>query len=455
MFRRIGLDSIGTTRRATVYFIAFYTLATALLGLAAYLVGDRAVRDQLDDRISAEADYLEDVHEQGGLDRLKTVLQRRDDRGVNALGYLLVDRGGGRQGGELGISPPPPGWRTIEFTDPDGQKNAARALTLALNDGGRLTVVAELEPARQLRRTTAWVLAVGIGAILLGGIAGGLLFSRAIRSRLDAMNDTAQAIIAGDMSQRVPISDRDDEFGRLATTLNLMLDRNSMLIDNLRQVSSDIAHDLRTPLAHLRQRLERALARTGSDGKLHCEVEAAIAQSGAILSLFGALLRISEVESGTLRQFFRPIDLSAVVGALCESYLPAAEDRGKRLDCRIEPDLGIVGDEELVAQALVNLLENALRHTPPGTRIALDLRRDGGFAELTVSDDGPGVPDAQLPELTRRFTRGDRSRAGGGFGLGLNLVNAIAIAHDGTLRLSNGATGLIAKIRIPACAHRG
>ena len=126
-FTRIGLDRIGTTRCATFYFIAFYTLATALLGLAAYLVGDRALRDQLDDRIRAEADYLEDVHEQGGLARLKTMLQRRDDRGVNALGYLLIDRNGRRQGGELGTRPQAPGWRTISFTDPDGQKNAARA----------------------------------------------------------------------------------------------------------------------------------------------------------------------------------------------------------------------------------------------------------------------------------------------------------------------------------------
>lgn len=440
---------IRTARQIALGFVAAYTLASLLLGLGVYVIGDRALRDALDDRVEAESAILAEVHRRLGLDGLVQALRRRDSRGVNNLGYLLVDTRGHRLGGELETRPPAPGWGDIVFRDED-EVAAARALTTRLPDGARLTVAMELQPADDLRRATFIFFALGAGAMAIGGLLGGLLLSRAIRARLDGMNGTALAIIGGDMSQRVPEGPRDDEFRRLAITLNRMLDRNSALIENLRQVSNDIAHDLRTPIAHLRQRLERASALAPADSPAREEIGNAIRQSDAILSLFGSLLRISEVESGALRRTFTPVDLSATVEAICESYCPAAEDGGRVLVPDIAPDLTLSGIRELVAQALINVLENALRHTPVGTRITLRLERAStSTAMLVVEDDGPGVPADLLPTLTKRFVRSDKSRGTPGFGLGLNLVQAVVSVHEGTLTLRNTERGFRVAMTFP------
>lgn len=438
---------LGAASRIALSFILFYTVATLALGLAIYLIGDHALREQLDDRIRAETDYLVDVYSRGGTDTLREVLMRRDDRGVNILGYLLVDAGGHRLGGELAIALPPPGWQQVEFRDHEGGRNVARALTVKLRDGSALTVAMELAPALELRETALILLMCGFEAMLAGGTLAGVLLTRAIRSRLNLMTATAESIISGDMSQRVPIPEANDEFGRLAGTLNTMLDRNHALIENLRQVSSDIAHDLRTPLAHLRQRLER-MADTAVDAATHEEITAAIEQTDAILSLFGALLRIAEVEAGALKQYFRLLDLSPIICRICESYVAVAEDNGKTLVYKIESGIHVIGDEDLLSQALVNLLENALRHTPQDTLIQADMKRSSGMVVISIKDNGPGVPCEEMPNLARRFTRGDKARNSPGFGLGLNLVRAVAEVHQGELRIFNQEPGLTVEIRL-------
>ncbi|AXB80153.1 HAMP domain-containing protein (plasmid) [Novosphingobium sp. P6W] len=445
MFRRLG-----TTGRIVAFFILFYTAATLALGATVYVIGDKALREQLDDRIDVEADYLVDVYNRRGMASLRDTLQRRDDRGVNELGYLLIGPRGQHLGGELSTTPPPMGWSEIRFRDQEDEIAAARAFTTVLPDGSRLTVAVELAPAYELRQTVVRLLLFGFGTMLVGGIAGGVLLIRAIRSRLSVMNNTAQAIIAGDMTQRVPASPtRDDEFDRLARTLNTMLERNSALIDNLRQVSSDIAHDLRTPLARLLQRMERLSSALQGDPVLHQEVERAIGEANATLSLFGALLRIAEVESGTLRRYFLPLDLSATACSIAESYMAVAEDSGRSLTCRIEDDVRVIGDRDLVSQALVNLLENAIRHTPPGTRILVTVRRERARAVLGVVDNGHGVSAELWGTLAKRFTRGDKSRSGPGFGLGLNLVEAVATVHGGAMRFRDAGPGLIVSLDMP------
>jgi signal transduction histidine kinase len=440
---------LGAITRIAGWFVVFYTMATLGLGAAIYVIGERALREQLDDRIAAESDYLVDIYRRRGIFALRDTLQRRDDRGVNALGYLLTDRNERRLGGELMTDRPRAGWAQIQFRDQDGRRNVARAFTVDLQDGNSLTVAMELAPERALRRTTALILLAGLGATLVGGIVGGVCLTRAIRSRLRAMNATAQGIISGDMSLRMPVPQPEDEFGQFARTLNAMLDRNSALIENLRQVSSGIAHDLRTPLAKVRQRLELMMALTPEEGLLQDEVERSIVEIDAALSLFSALLRIAEVEAGALRQYFRVFDLSVAVANVCESYTAVAEDSDKSLTCSVCPEIRILGDVELVSQALVNLLENAIRYTPPRASIRVRLRLNGTKALLSVTDDGNGVPEEKQEMLKQRFTRSDRSRGSPGYGLGLNLVEAVAEVHGGCLRLSDAAPGLRAEIELP------
>lgn len=444
--------SWGTTSRIVALFILFYTAVTLALGVAVYLIGDHALRDQLDGRLDVESDYLVAVYNRNGMAGLRETLLQRDDRGVNDLGYLLVDRSGRRLGGELPVSRPADGWSQIRFATADRGVTTARALTVELANGSYLTVAVELAPAYALQRTAVRLLVLGFGAMLLGGIIGGILLVRVIRGRLNVMNRIARAIISGDMTQRVPSSARSDEFDRLARTLNTMLDRNGALIENLRQVSSDIAHDLRTPLARLRHRLERISSSAGQDYTLRAEVERAIEEADATLSLFSALLRIAEVESGALRKYFRQVDLSALVRNVVDSYAAVAEDSGRTLGCSVVEGIVVLGDKDLLSQAMVNLLENALRHTPVGThvQVMLDYTSEAEpRAALMVRDNGPGVPSDQWPMLTRRFTRANKARSGPGFGLGLNLVQAVARVHDATLTFGDARPGLIVSLDLP------
>lgn len=280
-------------------------------------------------------------------------------------------------------------------------------------------------------------------------IAGALLLGGYLRKRLGDITATADAIISGDMDQRMAVGTRIDEFDRLSLTLNNMLDRIAALLGNLRQVSSDVAHDLRTPLARLRHKLERALSEAGDPPTQRRTIKEAIDQTDDVLGLFAAILRISEIEGGSVRQAFTRIDLSALASDLAESYAPAVEDRGRTLRSDIAPDIAIHGDRELVAQAIINLLDNAQFHTPKATLIDLPLHSEDGRVRLTVRDNGPGVPADDRDRIAARFTRLEDSRTTSGHGLGLNLVSAIALLHDGKLEFSDNHPGLAASVILP------
>jgi signal transduction histidine kinase len=248
----------------------------------------------------------------------------------------------------------------------------------------------------------------------------------------------------------MPISPREDEFDQLAATLNRMLDRIEGLLENLRQVSSDVAHDLRTPLARLRAGLERG---TVDGGDAAAVIEDAIGQVDNVLALFAAILRIAEVESGETRRYFEPVNISALVTELAESFAPSIEDEGRTLLWSIEPALTVEGDRELLAQAFINLIENAQRHTPSGTVIRLTLVQASGRVCVDVADNGPGVPKFELERVTRRFARLESSRNTAGYGLGLSLVSAVAKLHRGRLVLKRSEPGLSATIDLPAAPH--
>jgi len=263
-----------------------------------------------------------------------------------------------------------------------------------------------------------------------------------LRHRLSAMRVTAEAIMGGELDQRVPVGKRGDEFDRLAGLLNAMLNRIAELLDNLRQVSSDVAHDLRTPLARLRNGLESGLRHDLPRDQRDAAIEQAISRSDEVLSLFSALLRLSEIEAGQLQQAFCCVDLARLTREMGDSYALAIADGGRHLICDLAEEAVVFGDRELLAQALINLLDNAQIHTPPGTLIEMTLRRVGTRVRLAVADNGPGVPAPDRLRLTRRFARMDTSRSRPGHGLGLSLVAAICNIHHARLEIADNRPGL-------------
>jgi signal transduction histidine kinase len=261
-------------------------------------------------------------------------------------------------------------------------------------------------------------------------------------AQVDAITQTCERVISGKLNERIPVRGRGDEWDRLARAINEMLDRISSLLENLQQVSSDVAHDLRTPLTRLRNRLEAAREKSTGIVDYSAAITSAIEDTDRLLSLFSALLRISQIEAGTRVQSFAAVGLSVLLERLFQIYLPVAEDCGHVLSRDLQQDLSIRGDAELLTQLFSNLIENALGHTPAGTRIRLAVAAVNGDCVASVVDDGPGVPADDLGKVTRRFYRGSSSRSSAGHGLGLSLVAAIAQLHGAKLQLADAGPGL-------------
>lgn len=282
-------------------------------------------------------------------------------------------------------------------------------------------------------------------AIAALAVLGGFLVGGAFLKRLHGVNLAIERIIAGDRSERLPMIGFGPEFDDLAFNLNRMLDRNAAAMEALRQVSTDIAHDLRTPLTRLHQRLERMLA-TGGD---RVGIEEALTQTDALLTTFQALLRIGTLEGGVGRQRFTTIDLSEVMDRVCQAYVPVVEDAGQTLMAEHLPDVFVLGDAELLAQLVTNLIENAIVHTPPGTRIVSRLRFVDGAPVAEICDDGPGIPAEEREKVFRRFYRRDASRSTDGAGLGLALVSAVSALHQAACSIPDADGGLCVRIEFP------
>ncbi len=438
--------------RLAALYVAMFAASACVLGGAVFLAARSALVDQMAVRIEAESGFLRAEFRAGGLDHLLAVVRSRG-RGVTALDYLVQDASGAHLAGEMRGVGRRPGWVTVKVPDAteDGTGSEhVRALVSELTPGLMLAVGDDLRRVAEVEEAvaTAFVWTVGLAALL--GIAGGVLLSHAFLSRVDAISRTAEAITGGDLARRVPVRGTGDELDRLAATLNRMLDRIAALMDSLQQVGSDIAHDLRTPLSRLCQRLEHARthARTALD--YEAAVDAALREAAGLLDTFGALLRIAQVEGASPRAGFGAVDLSALADSVADAYRPDAEEAGHALTCEVAPGIAVQGDQELLTQAAANLVENALRHTPPGTRIELRLSGGRDGACLAVRDDGPGVAAHDLPRLAHRFYRGERSRTTPGNGLGLSLVAAVADLHGASLQIRNAEPGLWIGLRFPA-----
>lgn len=431
-------------RLSAAYRIAFlysaaFAAAMLVLGIAVYFAADAEFRRTRDHAIAEEVATL--LNEGRGGHLGEEIASREAAKGPRAFLYALFDRGGRRVAGSLAVSAPAPGWGLLTFVDPSEGEDHARARTVMLGDGGRLVVAVDSETIERIDATVLSLFAAAFGIVLVLGVAGALLLGRYLRGRLLPIRDTARAIIGGDLAVRVPIGVRGDEFDEVASGLNAMLDRIGALMANLRQVSSDVAHDLRTPLLRLRNQLDHV-------GQVEGAAERAIALGDELLRLFGAILRISEVEGGGLVRDFVALDLSALALEVGETFEAAIVDGGRSFAIEVVPGVTRAGHRELLAQALANLLDNAVVHTPVGTQITLRLAVEAEGVALGVANGGSGVAADEVARLARRFYRGSASRTTPGNGLGLSLVQAVAELHGGQLHL-DGERGFVATLRLP------
>lgn len=442
-------------RLAALYAIGF-AACVLLLGAAAFWSTRSALEKQLTRRVEAEMMLLEQEFRASGIDRLiATVQQRTRVRGN--LDYFVADPAGKRLAGDLPVISDRLGWVAYDSGEAAGEKQSGeseRVLVLIkqLDGGFRLGVGEDLEQVGEMEDTFLGILVPALGIVLVLGIGGGLLLSAAFLRRVDMITRTADAIIDGDLSRRIERTGSGDDFDHLSATLNVMLDRIVGLMENLRQVSNDIAHDLRTPLSRLRQDLEEAQKRELTAPELKRVIEGAVAEADVLLETFSALLRIAQIEAGIRRSAFRAVDLSDVLRTVAEAYVPAVEESGRSLRTDIADGVQADGDRGLLSQLFVNLVENALRHTPAGTTITLRLSRQPAGALAEVADTGTGIPADERAKVFRRFYRLERSRTTPGSGLGLSTVAAIVELHHAAIELLDNAPGLRVVIRFPARA---
>ena len=405
---------VASFRFAALYVVIF-AVSALIMGVTVFLQARSALEQQITARIENEVGLLTNEYRTNGLTRLIETVEERGQR-ARELKYLVESPAGVPLAGNMPTSiRVRPGWAAI--TAPqysiEGQDTREQLLVLTADLGGGmlLAVGQSQDPVEDLEEAVARAMfwTVGIAGAL--GIVGGALVSRAFLRRVDSIARTAGAIFGGDLERRVPLRGTGDDFDRLAGTLNRMLDRIAVLMESLRQVSADVAHDLRTPLARLYQRLEEAREQARSPIEYEASIDAALAEAQALLETFSALLRIAQVEGGSPRLRFTRVNLSALVETIVDAYRLDAEEGGHLLISMVAPDLFVTGDQELLTQAIANLMENALCHTPAGTRITVGLQAHGQSGiVLSIEDDGPGVDEAELPRLTDRFYRGQRSR---------------------------------------------
>ena len=420
----------GTFGLVAIVALSF-ALATLAVGVVAFITTHEALELQLDHRIAIETQTL--INEgDGGPNGIAAAIRRREAaRSTASLGYRLVDTLDQPVAGDLdAVVPAKPGYVELLPFIADGEQRIAQSLTTALPGGYRLLVAADRAPINEMDITLIRLFLGAFGAMLLIGITAAWAVAAVTRRRLARIDHTATAIIGGDLTRRVPLLGSGDEFDGVATTLNRMLDRIGGLMGNLRQVSSEVAHDLRTPLTRLHNRLDEALGST-DPAVQRTAIEAAREQSRELLDIFAALLRIAEVEGVGSGIASGEVALSDIVDGIVDTYRPDMEASGYIVISDIAPGITLAGDRRLLEQLLTNLLDNVLVHTPPGTTLAVSLKRGEDKAiTLTVADDGPGVTGDPC-RLFQRFARGEQSRTTNGHGLGLALVAAIAAAHRG------------------------
>lgn len=431
--------------RLTALFLGAFGVATVATGYATYTTSRHTIETLVDRRIAAVSravlDEAQSDEASAILARIRVLSRQRD---TSDLGFVLYDARGRRLGGNVTLAyEVPPGFSTLGEGVVDGL-TTGRAQRRTAGSGLQLVTLAETDPVEGSAAVWLRSFAIGFGVIVVIVVAGALSFALLVRRRIGELRATAEAIIDGDLTQRVPVEPGGGAFAGQAVAFNRMLDRIAALVDSLRHVGGDIAHDMRTPLARLRSRLARIAAETPSD-----EVDAALEQCDELLTMFSAMLRISEIEGGDRRAAFRPVRLATIALEVAETIAASADEGGRTLVVEELAEGEVDGDRALLAQAAINLVENALAYTPEGATVRIAVIARGDELCLRVADDGPGIAAVDRAAALRRFGRLDASRNRPGHGLGLPLVDAIARMHRGTLTLGDAGPGLVATVAMP------
>ncbi|MGN6490130.1 MAG: ATP-binding protein [Devosia sp.] len=463
---RIGeLWRTTTVRLTALFLLIFVVFAVLLLGLIWWQTTVSLQRSQTD-AIDRETRALQRVDANGGFRATIIAVGRLAQQPGPGI-YYLADPQGQMIIGNVTDLPAEvladPG--TFSFNYQRAQPVDATADDIPAPIGNAIVRSVKLESGLILvvgrdvverRGYTAIILqwfAIGVAGILFFSlVAGGVTAVRVLR-RVETINATSRKIMSGNLSERVPVTRRNDEFDGLANSLNRMLDRIEQLMQGMKEVTDNVAHDLKTPLTRLRNRAESALREGQEEGAQRQALETTIEESDRLIKTFNALLMIARAEAGTPSGALSELDLSAVVADVAELYGPLAEDEGLELVADVAPGVKLNGNRELLGQALVNLVENALKYYEPvegkAGRITVSLRQAGGRVLIEVADNGPGIPDEDRRRVVERFVRLEKSRTMPGSGLGLSLVSAVARLHGGALRLEDNAPGVRAVVDLP------
>jgi signal transduction histidine kinase len=445
-------------RLTLVYLTVFALFAVFLLAYFAWNTR-RLITEQITQTVDAEITGLAEQYRQGGIRRLVFVVDARSRRPGSSL-YLVTTRAGEGLAGNVGSLATgileTSGWTETAYRrldDPDGAQHHALVRVFQLPAGFRLLVGRDLEERERLHDI---VLAAGrwsLAIVIVLGVAGGFFVTRRVLKRVDAMTETTRKIMDGDLAGRLPIAGTGDELDRLATNLNAMLERIEALMHGLKEVSDNIAHDLKTPLTRLRNRCEEALRLAEDKSQYRAALESTIEESEALIRTFNALLMIARAESGQARDGMIDFDLAEIARGVGELYEPLADDKGIHLKVEAPAATPVHGNRELISQALANLVDNAIKYgaemNGADAEIVVTARGEGDRILLAVADRGRGIPAPDRGRAVDRFVRLEESRSQPGSGLGLSLAAAIARLHGGELKLEDNHPGLKTVISLP------
>lgn len=444
------------------YLVVFAIGAGLVLGRVAWNVKG-LMDDQINSTIEAEIKGLSEQYAQGGIRRLVFVIEQRI-RQPGASLYLVTSPNGQAIAGNVielqaGALEREGVIETSYRRDDDRATNhqhQALAQVFILPGGFRLLVGRDLGDRENLRHVMGRALFTSLAWLVLIGTLGGLFVARRVLQRVDMISASAQEIMQGDLSRRLPLSGSNDELDRLAFNLNAMLERIDELMTGLKEVSDNIAHDLKTPLTRLRNNADEALREVGSPDVMRSGLERVIEEADGLIRIFNALLTIARLEAGQAGGELKPCDPAEILGDVIELYEPLAEEEGARLSVEAQSGLAILANRELIGQALANLIDNALKYglTEEARDISARMQRVGMMAEISIADHGAGIAVSDRTRVTDRFVRLEGSRSRPGSGLGLSMAQAILKLHGGDLRIEDNAPGLRVVLALPLMASQ-